>query len=125
MRVLVVDDYATMRRIVRAQLQAIGYGEVAEAESGGAALAYLEREECGLVIADWRMEPVSGFDLVQRLRADPRHRALPCLMVLPSSMPGGPLAAETAGADGFLLKPFDAAALKAAIARALDDATRH
>ncbi|HWE79414.1 MAG TPA: response regulator, partial [Pseudolabrys sp.] len=81
MPVLVVDDYSTMIRIIRNLLKQLGFDNVDDAGDGSAALAKLRQQKYGLVISDWNMEPMSGYDLLQEVRGDPELAKLPFIMV--------------------------------------------
>ncbi|MBI1239763.1 MAG: response regulator [Alphaproteobacteria bacterium] len=115
MRVLVVDDYNTMRRIVRNLLNQIGYNDVDEAEDGQDALAKLRAKDYGLVISDWNMEPMTGFELLKEVRADDRLKATPFIMVTAESKTENVVAAKKAGVDNYIVKPFNAATLQSKI----------
>jgi two-component system chemotaxis response regulator CheY len=111
-RVLVVDDYATMRRIVRNLLQQIGFNNIDEASDGSAALAKLRESSFGLIVSDWNMEPMSGLQLLQEIRADLRLKGLPFIMVTAEGKSENVVAAKQAGVSGYIVKPFNAATLK-------------
>lgn len=110
--VLVVDDYATMRRIIRNLLQQLGYTDVDEAADGEQALAKLRDKDFGLVISDWNMEPMTGLDLLKAVRADARLKALPFIMVTAESKTENVVAAKQAGVSNYIVKPFNAEILK-------------
>jgi two-component system, chemotaxis family, chemotaxis protein CheY len=109
--ILVVDDYRTMIRIVRNLLQQLGFDNVDDASDGASALAKLREQTFGLVISDWMMEPMSGLELLQQIRADPKLRALRFIMITAENRKDRVARAEQAGADGFIVKPFNAEAL--------------
>ena len=109
--ILVVDDYRTMVRIVRNLLQQLGFANVGDASDGASALAKLREQTFGLVISDWMMEPMSGLELLEQIRADPELRALPFIMITAENRKERVARAEQAGADGFIVKPFTAEAL--------------
>ncbi|NWG47188.1 MAG: chemotaxis protein CheY [Alphaproteobacteria bacterium] len=115
MKVLVVDDYSTMRRIIRNLLGQIGYTDVEEADNGDSAFEKLKAEPFGLVISDWNMEPVSGYELLQRVRADDTLKSTPFIMVTAESKTENVIAAKKAGVDNYIVKPFNAATLEAKI----------
>lgn len=119
MRILIVDDHATMRRIIRMQLATLGYRDIDEAADGEEAFAKLRAGHFALVIADWNMEPVTGFDLLRLVRAEEGLRALPFLMITAEGKSEHFEAAKEAGADGYLAKPFDVPTLKQRIDAAL------
>jgi two-component system, chemotaxis family, chemotaxis protein CheY len=114
--ILVVDDYRTMVRIVRNLLQQLGFANVDDASDGASALAKLREQTFGLVISDWMMEPMSGLELLEQIRADPKLRALPFIMITAENRKERVARAEQAGADGFIVKPFTAEALSDRIA---------
>jgi two-component system chemotaxis response regulator CheY len=112
MRVLVVDDYSTMRRIIRNLLTQIGYTDVDEASDGGDALTKLKQVHYGLVISDWNMEPMTGYDLLKQVRADDKLKGTPFIMVTAESKTDNVIAAKKAGVDNYIVKPFNAATLQ-------------
>jgi two-component system, chemotaxis family, chemotaxis protein CheY len=114
--ILVVDDYQTMIRIVRNLLQQLGFENVDDAGDGASALLKLRERAYGLVISDWMMEPMSGIDLLRQVRADPRLKALPFIMITAENRKDRIALAEQAGADAYLVKPFNAQALSDRIA---------
>jgi two-component system chemotaxis response regulator CheY len=109
--VLVVDDYSTMRRILRSLLEQIGFTHIVEAEDGGTALNKLRSEPFGLVISDWNMEPMSGLQLLKAVRADAQLKAMPFIMVTAESKPENVVAAKAAGVNNYIVKPFNAETL--------------
>ena len=110
--ILVGDDYKTMIRIVRNLLQELGFENVDDAGDGAAALLKLRERAYGLVISDWMMEPMSGIDLLRQVRADPGLQALPFIMITAENRKDRVALAEQAGADAYLVKPFNAEALR-------------
>ena len=96
MKVLVVDDYSTMRRIIRNLLSQIGYTDVDEAADGNEALAKLRSGAFGLVISDWNMEPMTGYDLLREVRADERLKRIKFIMVTAESKTDNVIAAKKA-----------------------------
>jgi two-component system chemotaxis response regulator CheY len=117
MRILVVDDSATMRRILRNQLKQVGFDAVDEAENGRQALALAARGAYDLIITDWNMPEMNGLDLVRELRRAEATRHLPILMVTTVSAKDDILAALKAGVNNYVVKPFDAATLQSKIAK--------
>jgi two-component system chemotaxis response regulator CheY len=113
MPILVVDDYQTMVRIIRNLLKQIGYENVDEAANGQAALEMIQNKRYGLVISDWNMEPMTGFELLQRVRSDPARTDVPFIMVTAESKTDNVVAARKAGVNNYIVKPFNAAMLKA------------
>jgi two-component system chemotaxis response regulator CheY len=112
MKVLVVDDYSTMRRIIRNLLTQIGYTDIDEASDGGDALQKLRQVHYGLVISDWNMEPMTGYDLLKQVRADEKLKTTPFIMVTAESKTDNVVAAKKAGVDNYIVKPFNAATLQ-------------
>jgi len=115
MSVLVVDDYSTMVRIIRNLLRQLGFRDVDEANNGEAALAKMHSKRYGLVISDWNMEPMTGYDLLRQVRADPGLQQTPFIMVTAESKTENVIAAKKAGVNNYIVKPFNAQALKAKI----------
>ncbi len=119
MKVLVVDDYNTMRRIIKNLLSQIGYTDIEEAEDGSQALAKLRKDKFGLVISDWNMDPMTGFELLKEVRSDDQLKKLPFIMVTAESKTDNVIAAKKAGVDNYIVKPFNAATLESKINAAL------
>ena len=115
MPILVVDDYQTMVRIIRNLLKQIGFENVDEASNGEEALAKLRAGHYGLVISDWNMSPMTGFELLQAMRADPQHNGTPLIMVTAESKTDNVVAARKAGVSAYIVKPFNAATLRTKI----------
>jgi two-component system chemotaxis response regulator CheY len=115
MRVLIVDDYATMRRIVRNLLSQIGFHEIEEAADGQDALEKLRGGNFGLVISDWNMEPMTGLQLLLEVRNDSKLKDLPFIMVTAESKTENVVAAKQAGVNNYIVKPFNAETLKGKI----------
>jgi len=112
MRVLVVDDFSTMRRIIKNLLSDLGFNNSVEAEDGHSALAVLRQDQVELVITDWNMPGMSGIELLRAIRADPRLRALPVLMVTAEAKRDQIIEAAQAGVNGYIIKPFTAQTLE-------------
>lgn len=119
MKVLVVDDYATMRRIIKGQLAQLGYTDVDEAASGEDALNKLREVHYGLVISDWNMEGMTGYDLLRQVRADKSLKETPFIMITAEAKADHAIAAKEAGVDSYLLKPFNASVLQSKIGAAM------
>ena len=119
MKVLVVDDYATMRRIIKNQLTQLGYNDVEEAETGEDALKKLREAHYNLVISDWNMEPMTGYDLLRQVRGDAKLKETPFIMVTAETKADHAIAAKEAGVDSYLLKPFNATVLEGKIKTAM------
>jgi len=108
---LVVDDFSTMRRIVRNLLKELGFHNVDEAEDGVDALGKLRGGGYQFVVSDWNMPNMTGLDLLKNIRADAALKALPVLMVTAEAKKENIVAAAQAGASGYVVKPFTAATL--------------
>jgi two-component system chemotaxis response regulator CheY len=108
---LVVDDFSTMRRIVRNLLKELGFTNVDEAEDGAVALQKLQGGGFDFVVTDWNMPNMDGLTLLQSVRADPNLKALPVLMITAEAKKENIIAAAQAGASGYIVKPFTAATL--------------
>ena len=113
--VLVVDDYSTMVRIIRNLLRQLGFADVDDAPDGAAALAKMHAKRYGLVISDWNMEPMTGFDLLCQVRDDPELGETPFIMVTAESRTENVIAARKAGVNNYIVKPFNAQTLKSKI----------
>jgi len=119
--VLVVDDCDTMVRIIRNLLKQIGFADVDEANDGSAALAKMHERRYGLVISDWNMEPMTGYDLLRQVRSDPELGPTPFIMVTAESKTENVIAARKAGVSNYIVKPFNAQTLKSKIESVLAD----
>lgn len=108
---LVVDDFSTMRRIVRNLLKELGFTNVDEAEDGAVALQKLQGGGFDFVVTDWNMPNMDGLTLLQSIRADPNLKALPVLMITAEAKKENIIAAAQAGASGYIVKPFTAGTL--------------
>ncbi|GGD59851.1 MULTISPECIES: chemotaxis response regulator CheY [Caballeronia] len=120
MKILVVDDFPTMRRIVRNLLKELGYSNVDEAEDGAAGLARLRGGGFDFVISDWNMPNLDGLSMLQQIRADAALSHLPVLMVTAESKKENIIAAAQAGANGYVVKPFTAATLDEKLSKILE-----
>lgn len=116
-RFLVVDDFSTMRRILRNLLKELGYTNVDEAEDGVAALHKLESQPYDFVITDWNMPNMDGLTLLRKIRSNEKLKHLPVLMVTAEAKKENIIAAAQAGASGYIVKPFTAAVLAEKIDR--------
>lgn len=112
MDVLIVDDYKTMLRIIGNLLRQLGFENVDEAMDGTEALQKLREKEYGLVISDWNMEPMTGFQLLKEVRSDDNLKSIPFIMVTAESKTENVIAAKQAGVNNYIVKPFNAATLK-------------
>jgi two-component system chemotaxis response regulator CheY len=111
-RILSVDDFSTMRRIVKNILRQLGYTNVDEAENGAAALSTLKEKKYDLVISDWNMPVMTGIELLKSVRADPGLKATPFLMVTAEAEKSQVVEAIEAGVNSYILKPFTAKLLE-------------
>lgn len=122
MKVLIVDDYKTMLRIIGNLLRQLGFTNIAEATDGTMALQVLRGgEEFGMVISDWNMEPMTGLQLLREVRADPKLKTLPFIMVTAESKTENVIAAKEAGVSNYIVKPFNAETLKTKIQTVLGE----
>jgi two-component system chemotaxis response regulator CheY len=112
MKVLVVDDYKTMVRIVRGLLSQLGFEHIDDAADGETALKMIRTSKYGLVLSDWNMAPMSGFELLKTVRADDRTKSVPFVMVTAEAKTENVIAAKQAGANNYIIKPFTLAVLK-------------
>ncbi|TXM66523.1 response regulator [Methylobacterium sp. WL12] len=113
--VLVVDDVPLIRAVVRSTLEQVGLTDVHEAADGGAALAMMNQRRYGLVIADWNMLPMTGYELLRRERDDPQLREMPFVIMTTKEQAHCFIAARRAGVNACLVKPFMPAALRETI----------
>ena len=120
-KVLVVDDYSTMRRIIRNLLAQIGFADVDEAADGPTALRKLQTGGYTLVISDWNMEPMTGYELLKEVRADPGLSKTPFIMVTAESKTENVIAAKKAGVNNYIVKPFNAQTLQSKIEAVFPD----
>lgn len=113
--VLVVDDYKTMIRIIRNLLKQLGFEDVDEAADGTEALGKMKERRYGLVISDWNMEPMTGYELLKQVRSDSSLSKTPFIMVTAESKTENVIAAKKAGVNNYIVKPFNAQTLKGKI----------
>jgi len=118
-KVLVVDDYKTMTRIIRNLLKQIDFHDADEAADGNEALSKLRSGNFGLVISDWNMQPMTGLDLLKEVRADARLKHLPFIMVTAESKTENVVAAKQAGVSNYIVKPFNAETLREKIEKVM------
>ena len=116
MRVLIVDDYNTMLRILRNLLRQLNLENVDEAQDGEAAFSKLQTQPYDLIISDWNMQPVTGLDLLKRVRADAKIKRIPFIMVTAESKTENVVAAKQAGVSNYIVKPFNSETLRSKIA---------
>ncbi|RZJ96083.1 MAG: response regulator [Brevundimonas sp.] len=112
MNVLVVDDYKSMVRIVRGLLTQLGFTNIDEAADGETAFEMIRAKPYGLVLSDWNMQPMTGLELLRRVRAEPATRATPFVMVTAEAKVENVVAARQAGVNNYVIKPFTLAVLK-------------
>lgn len=111
-RILIVDDFSTMRRIVKNLLHDLGYANTAEADDGKSAWVALQSGQFDFVITDWNMPGMTGLDLLKHIRGDARMAQLPVLMVTAEAQRDQIIEAAKSGVNGYIIKPFTAATLK-------------
>ena len=112
MKILVVDDFSTMRRIIKNLLKDVGFSNIQEADDGSTALPMLQQGDFDFVVTDWNMPGMQGIDLLRAIRADDKLKHLPVLMVTAEAKKEQIVAAAQAGVNGYVVKPFTAATLK-------------
>ena len=112
MKILVVDDFSTMRRIIKNLLRDLGFTNVSEADDGSTALPMLQNGDFDFVVTDWNMPGMQGIDLLRAIRSDDNLKHLPVLMVTAEAKKEQIVAAAQAGVNGYVVKPFTAATLK-------------
>ena len=112
MKILTVDDFSTLRRIIRNMLRQLGYNNIVEAEDGAEALSLLQREKVDFVISDWNMPHMNGLDLLKAIRADDNLKPLPVLLVTAEALKENVVEALKAGVNNYVVKPFTAETLK-------------
>lgn len=105
-KVLVVDDFATMRRLVKGVLKHLGFSNIIEADDGSTALNELKKEPIGLIVSDWNMPKMSGLELLKAVRGDDSLRHLPFIMVTAEGQRENVLEAVKAGVSNYIVKPF-------------------
>jgi two-component system chemotaxis response regulator CheY len=115
MPILIVEDFSTMARIVRALLAKVGFNNVDHADDVPTAFAKLRACRYGLVLSDWNMEPISGYTFLKELRADPALKSTPFIIMTADAKAENVVAAKKAGVDNYIVKPFNASTLKAKI----------
>jgi two-component system chemotaxis response regulator CheY len=123
-KILVVDDFPTMRRIVRNLLKELGFSNVDEAEDGAIGLEKLKGGRYGFVVSDWNMPNMDGLAMLQAVRADPALAKLPVLMVTAEAKKENIIAAAQAGANGYVVKPFTAVTLEEKITKIFEKIER-
>ncbi len=119
-KILVVDDFATMRKVIRNLLKQVGYENIVEAEDGVLALRILKSQKIDLVISDWNMPNMTGLDLLKAVRADEDLKTAPFLMVTAEALQDNVIAAVKAGVSNYIVKPFTAEVLNEKITKILE-----
>jgi two-component system chemotaxis response regulator CheY len=117
MKIMVVDDMSTMRRIVKNLLKQLGFANVDEAENGQEALIKLRADKFGFVVSDWNMPVMSGIELLRAIRADEGLKAIPVLMVTAEAQKENIIEAVQAGVSNYVVKPFTAETLQEKMAK--------
>ena len=119
-KVLVADDFATMRRIVKGVLKQLGFNNIVEAEDGSIALDALKKEEIGLIVSDWNMPKMTGLDLLKAVRSDEGLKRIPFIMVTAEGLKENVLEAVKLGVTNYIVKPFTPEAFSEKIQAALN-----
>jgi two-component system, chemotaxis family, chemotaxis protein CheY len=112
MKILTVDDFSTMRHIIRNMLRQLGYTNIVEAEDGAEALSLLHKDKVDFVISDWNMPNMGGLDLLKAMRADENLKPIPVLLVTAEAVKENVVEAVEAGVNNYVVKPFTAETLK-------------
>lgn len=120
-KILIVDDYKTMLRIIGNLLRQLGFQNIDEAYDGTGALNQLNHNRYDLIISDWNMEPMSGLDLLKAVRRDPKFQHIPFIMVTAESKTENVIAAKQAGVTNYIVKPFNAETLRLKLTSVLGD----
>ena len=119
-KVLIVDDFATMRKVIRNLLKQVGYEDIVEAEDGVMALKALTSQKIDVIVSDWNMHNMTGFELLKAVRADPDLAKTPFLMVTAEALQDNVVAAVKAGVNNYIVKPFTAEVLNEKIKKIMD-----
>jgi two-component system, chemotaxis family, chemotaxis protein CheY len=119
MKIMIVDDYSTMLRILRNLLRQLEFNNVDEANNGDEALQKLREGSFNLIISDWNMAPMTGLDLLKQVRADAKLKHIPFIMVTAESKTDNVIAAKQAGVSNYIVKPFNAETLKSKMSSVL------
>ena len=120
MRILVVDDFSTMRRIIKNLLRELGFNNIEEADDGSTALPMLENNSFDFLVTDWNMPGMPGIDLLKSVRANPKLESLPVMMVTAEAKRDQIMEAAEAGVNGYVVKPFTAETLKEKLQKVFD-----
>ncbi len=119
-KILCVDDFATMRRIMKNILKQLGFTSIIEADDGTTALEELEKNEIDLIISDWNMPKMTGLELLKHIRANEKYKNTPFLMVTAEAQKQNVIEAVQAGVSNYVVKPFTAAAISEKLEKILD-----
>ena len=119
-KVLIVDDFATMRKAIRNLLKQVGYEDIVEAEDGVMALKALKAQKIDMIVSDWNMPNMSGLELLKAVRSDPDLAETPFLMVTAEALQDNVVAAVKAGVNNYIVKPFTAEVLNEKIKKIMD-----
>jgi len=119
-KVLIVDDFATMRKVVRNLLKQVGYEDIVEAEDGVMALKTLKSQKVDIIVSDWNMPNMTGLELLKAVRADADLAKTPFLMVTAEALQDNVVAAVKAGVSNYIVKPFTAEVLNEKIKKIMD-----
>lgn len=119
-RVLIVDDFATMRKVVRNLLKQVGYEDIVEAEDGVMALKALKSQKIDVIVSDWNMPNMTGLELLKAVRADAELAKTPFLMVTAEALQDNVVAAVKAGVNNYIVKPFTAEVLNEKIKKIME-----
>ena len=123
MRILIVDDFPTMRRIIKNLLGDLGFGNVEEADDGATAFPMLQAGDFDYLITDWNMPKMTGIDLLKAVRADPRLCKIPVLLVTAEAKREQIVEAAQSGVNGYIIKPFTAETLKEKLEKTMQRVT--
>jgi two-component system chemotaxis response regulator CheY len=119
-KIMVVDDFATMRKVIRNLLKQVGYENIVEAEDGVVALRTLKSQKIDFVVSDWNMPNMTGLELLKAVRADEDLKSTPFLMVTAEALQDNVIAAVKAGVSNYIVKPFTAEVLNDKITKILE-----
>ncbi|MEE8431664.1 MAG: response regulator [Candidatus Desulfatibia sp.] len=120
MKVLIVDDFATMRRILRNILKQIGFTNIAEADDGSTALKELKKEKYDLILCDWNMPEMPGIDLLNTMKSDDELKGIPFVMVTAEAQKDNIVGAVKAGVNSYIVKPFTAETISEKLKKVFD-----
>lgn len=118
-QVLIADDFATMRRIVKNALKAIGFNNIKEADDGKKALSLLKKEPVGLILSDWNMPNMSGLELLKAVRSDDKLKDIPFIMVTAEGQKDNVVEAVKMGVSNYLMKPFTPESIREKVEKVL------